>query len=81
MSEREWASTIEDYAIVTFPKSAMPLVANQLMLCSEHHGAHHFAVINEGKSIVLSESAVKCLEHMYPDLYRVAEGQQRREES
>lgn len=33
-----------------------------LMLCDEHEGVHHFAVIKDGCAIVLSEAGLQCLQ-------------------
>lgn len=33
-----------------------------LMLCEEHGGIHHFAVVQEGSALALSDVGLKCLE-------------------
>lgn len=42
-------------------KSAIVVAANSLMTCIDHHGVHHFAVIDNGKTIVMSEVGLACL--------------------
>ena len=36
-------------------------MVNHLMTCEEHRGAHHFAVVNEGRGLHMSVHAVQCL--------------------
>lgn len=33
----------------------------QLMSCSDHRGAHHFAVIGEGRTVAMTSSAWGCV--------------------
>jgi hypothetical protein len=34
----------------------------QLCSCNAHRGIHHFAVVNEGLTVVMSKTGVECLE-------------------
>lgn len=42
-------------------KKLLVPVVMALMVCEQHHGQHHFAVIREGAGLVLSETGVQCL--------------------
>ena len=37
------------------------LAVTKLMLCQEHHGTHHFAVVNEGNGVYMSGTGAQCL--------------------
>ncbi len=57
------ASRLSIDKIVTAPtKEWAADMVYTLMTCHDHGGAHHFAVVNEGRSIGMSRTAVACLE-------------------
>lgn len=33
----------------------------QLVSCNQHSGAHHFAVVGEGRTLAISTTAFECL--------------------
>jgi hypothetical protein len=39
----------------------LKLVVLALMLCGQHNGSHHFAVIGEGRTIAMSKAGLQCL--------------------
>lgn len=36
-------------------------VVSALMTCTAHRGVHHFAVVNEGRSVVMNTIGFECL--------------------
>jgi len=42
-------------------KSMLLAAMMALFTCEEHNGVHHFAVINDGEMLVVSETAIGCL--------------------
>lgn len=45
-------------------KKMVNACAFALLTCVEHHGTHHFAIIGEGQTLVMSKAAVKCLQNI-----------------
>ena len=45
-------------------KKMVNACAFALLTCVEHSGAHHFAIIGEGQTLVMSKAALKCLQDM-----------------
>jgi hypothetical protein len=37
-----------------------------LMTCQDHHGQHHFAVVNEGLAVWMSLAGFECLSKRFP---------------
>lgn len=48
-------------AFTSKKKADIVVAANSLMTCLDHHGVHHFAVIDNGRTIVMSEVGLACL--------------------
>lgn len=47
--------------LISADKNLIKVCVLGLLLCEDHGGVHHFAVIREGKSVVMSEVGVACL--------------------
>lgn len=48
-------------AFTSDKKEDIVVAANSLMTCLDHHGIHHFAVIDNGKTIVMSGVGLACI--------------------
>ncbi len=54
--------------VLTGNKQTLTGVLLALFTCEVHQGSHHFAVINEGEAIAMSDVALHCLRAQGVDL-------------
>jgi hypothetical protein len=47
--------------VVTGDADLITLVIMALRTCEEHQGTHHFGVVDDGRSVLVSMSALACL--------------------
>jgi hypothetical protein len=60
--ETRWRLSGATNLITTDQKSDLLSMVTRLMTCEEHDGRHHFAVIQEGRTLALSDIGVQCIQ-------------------